>query len=293
MFRCLQPMRRVALAALFLLALPIGAQENRNIRFGKPIPQVNAADANDDIPIACDQYVMSYNSKKKLPNWVSWHLTKKDIGDATRGAWEPDERLPKDSVRVVDSTYDKCGFDRGHMCPSEDRSSTEEDNDVTFILTNAIPQSPNNNRKGWRMLEAYCQKLALDGNDLHIVCGPHGQRGEGTLGFANFITHAKIKVTVPSATWKAILVLPDAKKEPTKRTRTIAVIMPNDQSVTTDWAKHRCSIEEVEELTGYKIFPTIQDSVAGIIKKRVDDEPIKTKASKKARKKKKMSGEDE
>ena len=87
------------------------------------------------------------------------------------------------------------------------------------------------------------------------------------------------------------------------------MIMPNDQTVTTDWGKHRCSIDDIEELTGYTFFPDIQKNVAAIIKKRpsgrlwscrrcrlpsrpVDDEPIKAKA-KKGGKKKKASGEDE
>jgi DNA/RNA endonuclease G (NUC1) len=204
---------QLALVALFLIVLPISAQPNRNIRFGKPTPHTPFADPKkEDFSIERDEYVLSFNGNKNIPNWVAWNLLNKDVGDEERGAFEPDPILPKGFDKVTTKTYAGAGFDRGHMCPSKDRSASREANDNLFFMTNIIPQSPNNNQKGWEHLEAYCRDLAEAGNSLYIVCGPTGQGGEGKLGHKNFIGDGKIKVLVPALTWFSR----PAKKRPTR-----------------------------------------------------------------------------
>ena len=64
-------------------------------------------------------------------------------------------------------------------------------------------------------------------------------------------------MTVPAKLWKVILVLPDENAEPTRRTRVIAIIMPNDQTVDFDWSKYRVSVAEVEKLTGHDFWPNL------------------------------------
>jgi len=268
---------RLALAALLLIVLPLSAQPNRNIEFGKPAPHTKFADpTKEDFPIERDEYVLSFNGSKNIPNWVAWNLVKDDIGNQHRGAFEPDKILPKGFDRVTSQTYKDCGFDRGHMCNSKDRSNTRQANDHVFFMTNIIPQSSNNNQKGWERLEAYCRDLAQEGNSLYIVCGPTGQGGEGKLGHKNFIIHNGIKVVVPAITWKVIVVLPEGAKTPDKNTRTIAVMMPNDQSVDDNWAKYRVSGRQVEEQIGYTLFPKIDPKIAEAILDRTDTERIST-----------------
>jgi endonuclease G len=227
----------LALAAFLPIALPAAPpattrqpeEPNANIRFGIPAP----ADAKspDAYLIERPQYVLSYNASKKIPNWVCWRLRKEDIGPALRGPFEPDPLLPKGFPKVTTHVYDRCGFDRGHMCPAKDRSATQEDCNATFYLTNVLPQSPNSNRKGWERMEEYCRTLARQGKVLYIACGPAGVAGEGSNGQAEEIGKGKVKVTVPAKLWKVVLVLPNLEAEPRKNTRVIAVIMPNDQSI--------------------------------------------------------------
>lgn len=279
---------RFALATLFFIVLPLGAQEN--VRFGEPERSANApfADAKlEDHRIVRKQYVVSYNGKSNRPNWVSWNLRAEDIGPAERqDKWMHDPDLPPHFTVIPKTFYARTGFERGHMCPSEDRTKTQSDNDATFTFANAVPQAPKNNKNGWRMMEAYCQKLAKEGNDLHIVCGPHGRRGQGSrqLEFSNFLFRKEVRVEVPAVTWKVVLVLPSAKVKPTATTRVIAVVMPNDQTVTTDWGKYRCSLEHVEELTDYKFFPKVAKEVHDELREQIDDEAVKK--PKKAKKKK-------
>lgn len=246
---------------------PTSASGNRNVRYGFPAP----ASSNDREAYLLDrpEYVLSYNDATKIPNWVSWNLLRRDIGDSPRGSFEADPLIPKGYKAITASYYDNSGFDRGHMCNSKDRTDTPEHNDATFYMTNIVPQAPNNNQQGWEELESYCRELAQKGNELYIVCGPHGIGGEGKNGRKDAIGKNGIDIQVPAAVWKVVLVVPEGSP-PTKQSRTIAVWMPNDQSVNTDWNPHIVSVSEVEKRTGYTFFPKLDPSVAREIKSRVD-----------------------
>ncbi|MSU80341.1 MAG: DNA/RNA non-specific endonuclease [Gemmataceae bacterium] len=264
---------------LAILALPVTVvaqpKTNRNIAGGMPTKiQPFANPTVEDFVIKREQYVLSFNGKKNIPNWVSWNLTKADIGNASRGSFEPDPLLPRSFPHVTHRTYTESGLDRGHMCPSKDRSNTDADNDATFFMTNIIPQAPKNNQGAWERLESYCRDQLKKGHELHIVCGPYGVGGESKNGFMKSIDKGKIHVTVPAKTWKVILVLAQGRTTPDLRTRPIAVIVPNDQSVGEDWSKYRVSIREVEKLTGYRFFPRLNKEVATAIMDRVDDERV-------------------
>jgi endonuclease G len=256
---------------LFLTG-PLAADEpNRNVRFGLPSPAVNDPKQREDFLIERPQFVLSYNAKTKGPNWVCWRLSKDDLDKATRGPFIPDPLLPQGFARVTSHVFDGSGFDRGHMCPAQDRSSSQKDMDATFVMTNVVPQAPHCNQRAWERLEDYCRKLTKDGHVLWIAAGPHGTGGEGKDGKREEIGKGSTQVNVPAKVWKVILVLPDAEAEPTKRTRVIAVIMNNDQSIDYDWAKHRVSVNEVEKLTGHKFFPKVPEETAAALKEKVDE----------------------
>lgn len=246
------------------------AAGDRNVRFGVPAP-ASADPANRDAYLVVhSQFTLSYNGSKRIPNWVSWQLRKEDIGNAERGAFEHDDLLPKSFTTVSSRAYDGCGFDRGHMCPAQDRSATQADMDATFVTTNVIPQAPLCNQRGWERLESYCRDLTKKGSVLQINCGPAGAGGEGKEGVCQQIGKNSATIAVPAKVWKVVLVLPNENAQPDSRTRTIAVIMPNDQSVDYDWAKYRVPVRDVERLTGYTFFPQISGDVAAAIKAKAD-----------------------
>jgi endonuclease G len=260
----------LVVAAVPAVADPPKPPANRNIRYGMPGEAKADPASKEAFLIERPQYVLSYNDKHKTPNWVAWQLVAKDIGKTARGAFEPDKGLPKGFTHVTSATYTGSGFDRGHMCPSKDRSDSEENNDAVFLMTNIVPQSAACNQKGWERLESYCRTLAEDGKELYIVCGPHGQGGGAADGTKKLTIGKKAPfVTVPEHVWKVVLVL-DKGTNPTKHTRTIAVWMPNDQTVTDDWPQYRVSVADVEKKTGLKFFPLLPDDVAEAIKEKPD-----------------------
>ena len=271
-------MKRVVLLTSLLgflaASLPAPAQPpkppaNRNIRFGMPGEAKADPASKEAFLIDRPQYVMSNNDKRKTANWVCWRLVKKDVGRVSRGMFDEDKGLPKGFDRVGFGAYTGSGFDRGHLVPARDRSDTEENNDATFLMTNVVPQSQQCNQQAWERLERYCRDLAAGGKELYIAAGPHGQGGKGGDGKKLTIGRKAPFVTVPASMWKVVLVL-DPGTNPTKNSRTIAVWMPNDDTVTLEWPDYRVSVAEVEKKTGLKFFPLVPDEVAGAIKEKPD-----------------------
>jgi endonuclease G len=254
-------------------AVPSNA--NRNIRFGMPSKAQANLDHKHDYLLDRPQWVAGYNDATKTPNWVAWQLVKSDCpGNADRGGFKSDPLLPKGITKVSEAPYTNTGFDRGHLCPSADRSDNETNNDETFIMTNIMPQAPDLNRKGWERMETYCRNLAKQGKELLIVTGPLGKGGEGSKGPAETIGSGKGIVTVPAKCWKVVMVLPKEGAVPDKATRTFAVIMPNKQGLDSNWPDYRVSVREVETQTGLNFFPDLSTDVTDVIENLVDDTRI-------------------
>lgn len=254
---------------------PPGQQlANRNVRFGYPGPASADPAYRDAFLIERSQYVLCYNEPRRIPNWVSWQLTAADIGNTDRGAFVPDILLPPGFTRVTTHDYDRSGFDRGHLCPSKDRSDTRENNDATFFLTNVAPQAPKFNRQSWERLEAYCRDLALQGQEVSICAGTAGVGGTGEGGYREQIGASSTQIAVPGQFWKVILVTQQPGAWPTAQSRTIAVVMPNNQESGDDWTRFRVSPRDVERLSGCRFFPALPPEVADPILSRVDTAPI-------------------
>ncbi|BDI21016.1 nuclease (plasmid) [Nostoc cf. commune SO-36] len=211
-----------------------------------------------------NQYALSYNQSKGTANWVAWQLNKSWLGDAERqNNFRPDNTLPAGWTRITPSAYTGSGYDRGHIAPSGDRTKTVEDNTATFLMSNMMPQTPDNNRNTWGNLEDYCRELVSQGKELYIVAGLFGSLGEPLKG----------RVTVPQTTWKIVVVLdtPGSGLEGiTASTRVIAVNVPNEQEINNDWRTYRVSVDQLENLTGYDFLSNVSPEIQSVIESKVD-----------------------
>src|SRR5258706_7131714 len=110
---------------------PPGIAGSPHVTLGVPID----ADPADDYWIDDRYYVISYNSKREVPNWASWRLVAADLGSAPRqNDFRADALLPATFTPVGPNDYSGSGYDRGHMCPSADRTSTVDANSSTFLM---------------------------------------------------------------------------------------------------------------------------------------------------------------
>ena len=221
-----------------------------------------------------NEYVVGYNRDRGTPNWVSWHLDSSWLGTAPRqDDFRPDTTLPVGWYQVLDTDYSGSGFDRGHHTPSADRTATIPENSATFLMTNIMPQAPDNNQGPWEELESFSRTLVNQGNELYIV---GGGSGIGGIGFSGAVTQtiANGHVTVPAVTWKVIMVLPNGGNDVSRvdqYTRTIAVIMPNTQGIRNDpWQKYLATADQVEALTGYNYFSNVPDGTQDVFEAKLD-----------------------
>lgn len=257
--------------------LPPSATRDNNLAFGNP-SRATTADMNNYL-LSRSQYTLSYNNAKGIANWVSWHLSTAWKGSAPRSnSFRTDPLLPANFNIVSSSRYTNSGFDRGHMCPSDDRDSTTDDNQATFYMTNIIPQAPNNNQITWKALEDYCRALMYQGNELYIIAGGYGQGGTGDLGGVTQ-TIGNGTVSVPQRVWKIAVVLPIGANDPSRvstTTRIIAVDMPNTNAVNAankKWGDYRVSVDDLEAATGFDFLSVLPASIQSGVEGRVDTGP--------------------
>lgn len=180
-------------------------------------------------------YVMSYNGVEGRANWVGWTLKASDVGPVERSnRFREDNNLPSRFKRVDDDDYAHSGYDRGHLCNSEDRTASEYLNEETFLMSNIIPQTPTLNRGPFKFLEAYCRKLAVKkGQQLLIYSGGIGAADRLASG-----------VPVPKFCWKAVYTPTDA----------FYVLFPNEHELNKNWKTYLVSKDHLEKMTGFQ-FP--------------------------------------
>lgn len=247
-----------------------------NMALGNPSgAQTNLTMANNYL-LTRSQYSLSYNNSRGTCNWVSWHLSSAWKGSATRcDCFSMDPLLPTSFYRATTSNYTNTGFNRGHMCPSEDRDGSAADNEATFYMSNIIPQAPNNNQITWGNMEAYLQSL-LNTNEIYIISGCYGQGGTGSNG-GTTNTIAGGSITVPSRIWKVAVVLPIGGNDLSRispSTRVIAVDMPNTQTVNSQpWGFYRTSVDAIETATGYNFLSNVDAGIQSSIEASVDNGP--------------------
>lgn len=226
----------------------------------------------DDFLMDKHYFVLSYNKDRAIANWVSWHLDKYCLGAVKRykGSFITDTTLPKGWYAVRHSDYTRSGFDRGHTCPSSDRTRSVAANKATFVLTNIFPQAPRNNQITWKGLETYERALVEGGKEAYIVAGSYGTGGTGKAGEKD---NLKNRVTVLAGTWKVVLVLEEGLEDIQRidtHTRVIAVDMPNNQALSPRWQDYIVTPQEIEAKTGYHFFTNIKEEIRRVLIRKKD-----------------------
>ncbi len=227
-----------------------------------PVPTANF----DNFLVEKPQYSLSYNRKNGGPNWVAWHLAQEDRGHSGRSEnFRPDETLPAD-CQVKPTDYRGSGYDRGHQCPSGDRTANADLNSATFLMSNMLPQAPDLNRIVWNKFEEYCRdQLKMGVNEEYIVCGGVGSKE----------TIADGKVNVPVSCWKIAVILPvgdDDLKRIDANTRIVAVNIPNDDAALAGktWRDFLVSVDSIETATGYDFLSNVPKDVQDTLEAKVD-----------------------
>ena len=201
-------------------------------------------------------YVVSYNQDTKCPNWVLWKLTRNHVdGQIKRPdyAFHEDIEVPEPRAELQD--YRGSGYDRGHMCPAGDNKWNDKAMYESFLLSNICPQNTKLNCGLWNQIETSCRNWAKKYNELYIICGP--------IYFGDtYNTIGKGRVVVPDAFFKAVICLKGMPKG-----IAFACMNCNADKKMKYYVR---TIAEVEHLTGYRLFPNLDEKISSQVKDCAD-----------------------
>ncbi|MCX2429562.1 DNA/RNA non-specific endonuclease [Pedobacter sp. GR22-10] len=249
--------------------------DNSNLLFGNPSGAVAAIVSPENYLIDQKYYQESYSMSRGTPNWVSWHLDPSNFdGTASRkDDFASFTDLPTNWYQVQSSSYSGSGFDRGHNCPSGDRTSSSTANSATFLMTNMIPQAPNNNQKTWESFESYLRSQALNGYEVYVIMGSYGTGGIGSASASVVKTINNGKITVPSNVWKVAVLLKKGDNDISRvnsSTRVIAINTPNVNSTSASWKDYIVTVRDIEGATGYNLLSSLPQGIQDVVEKVKD-----------------------
>lgn len=130
---------------------------------GYEIPHLNDQNVYADHYVTMDgvqilNYALEWDNTKRHANWVAFTFDTTTSADNVKrtDAWSVDPKLPAE-MQVQESDHKNDGFDKGHLCASEDRVYLKEANEQTFYYSNMSPQLYDFNGGFWGKLEARVQ----------------------------------------------------------------------------------------------------------------------------------------
>ncbi len=221
-------------------------------------------------------FCTEWDCDKKSQRWSCYQLHRGFSGNHSRtGSFTADPALSEGDY-WAEYTYFQ-GFDRGHICPSADRTFSKEANDQTFYMSNMQPQyhafngfdSKNNKNKGlWLRMEQQLQTWAgnLGPKDTIFVC-----KGGTIDDEKNIIKRIDGKLIVPKYFFTAVL----RKYYINGKHEYLALGYWCDQTNsyrTNETIKQHCmSIEKLEQLTCIDFFCNLPDDIEAKVEKNYNE----------------------
>jgi len=254
---------------------PPAGGDNSNLLLGNPSGATTSVTVAENYLIDMHYYTESYSMSKGRPNWVSWHLDATNITGAVprNDNFASYSDLPNGWYQAQNTSYKGSGFDRGHNCPSGDRTSSTDANLATFLMTNMIPQAPYNNQKTWSAFESYIRTQVLSGNEAYIIMGSYGSGGIGSASTAVVTTINDGKINVPANVWKVVVIMAKGDNDISRiasGTRVIAINTPNVNSISADWKQYITTVRDIEAQTGYNLLSNLPQAVQDAVEKVKD-----------------------
>lgn len=133
-------------------------------------------------------FSLEWDSKIRAQRWTCYDLNKRNAaknGNTRKSLWpegdpwEVDPNVPKSEQQATYSELSKSFYpgsndyyEKGHICPSNDRLYTKEANRQTFYMTNILPMVQKFNSGIWQKMEIQLNDWAqkLGNGDTIFVC---------------------------------------------------------------------------------------------------------------------------
>lgn len=192
-------------------------------------------------------YTLSYNTQYKQANWVAYTLDINELNTKNTGRTDDFREDPKVNGAHLED-YKNSGYDRGHLIPSADRTSSVELCSETYLLSNMSPQEHRFNAGLWLDAENAVRDAARKYKKIYIATGPVFSDNMATIGSC-------CKIAVPEFFYKVILAFDNSGEA-----HTIALLCPQKYRAES-LRLYATTVDKIEELTGLDFFYNLDDSV--------------------------------
>ena len=201
-------------------------------------------------------YCMLYDTNLKFAYWVAYPLFAAAIQSNVKrtDAWGYDPSISSSLQANLSSGFSGGAvYDRGHQLPSADRVCDAPTNRTTFYYSNMTPQVGKKlNQSIWASLEDKVRSWVSGVDTLFVVTGampPTSGTIERQKGMA-----------VPAYYFKALA------RKMGGVFYTIAFKMDNKDYPNTDYMSTAISLEDLEKMTGFTFFPSLDASTKNLDK---------------------------
>ena len=200
-------------------------------------------------------YSLSYVHKYKESEWVAYRLTDSMVvGSAQRkNNFSADSSIVGGTAGPDD--YPGKEYDRGHLCPAEDMSFSQEATDTTFYMSNMTPQMGSFNRGIWKKLEMKVRGWVKKYKELYVISGAVLKNGLQRIG-------PKKDISVPKQFYKIVLV------NNGKKTKEIAFLLPHQKS-SASLASFAVPVDSIQKLTKIDFFPALPNKLEKELERKV------------------------
>jgi len=209
-------------------------------------------------------FILGYSDLRGNPLWVEYALT--DVSDTPSlkrpAHFETDWRAIN---RISHESYQKSGYDRGHMAPNYAMSHLygKEGQADSFLMTNITPQKAKLNQQLWQHLEeAEIKHFAKIFGKVWVITGPVFS---GTVERLS----SDWAVEIPDAFFKIYI----TEAVPGKPSVALAFLMPQTVNGHEPLAQFVTSIDNIEMQTGIDFFAELDDRIEAQLEATINPQP--------------------
>lgn len=212
-------------------------------------------------------FCYEYDRQKYHTRWVAYRfdgITSKSITGRSN-EWGDDPKLAKAGISLG-TGYFSGGYERGHICPSADRTYSKAANVQTFYTSNMSPQDHEFNSGLWAQHEQFVRDLGRRcyeknsknskrfADTLYVVKGGTIDSGK-TLGMTKF-SSSSYNVTIPNYYFVALLKVKDGRYDAIG----FKFCRESDNDKSFNAFDYAMSIDELEAFTGIDFFANLPDA---------------------------------
>lgn len=232
-------------------------------------------------------FALEYVSGMKHSAWVAFSFDKVTSQNNVErtNLWEQDDPNIDNSVEVTEAMHKSDGYDKGHLCASEDRVYCKEANKQTFYYSNISPQITLFNQKYWASLEQQVRKWGrstVQGTYDKVYVTKGGTLNKLLTNFTGTIKAAdglypttdaegktKKGLVVPSYYYMAVLAEKDGNYH------AIGFLVPHSELLpqkptAEDLQVYAVSIDKLEQETGIDFFCNLPDAIESKVESAYD-----------------------